>query len=189
MRGVLPLLRGLASAQGKLELRLIEGETFIQGVRDAPSCVLGQDVCNDLILHLSHSLDVLFGKLPRAKFEEVEVWLKNLRCALVFGCSINIFPRLHGVSLFDEIDECLGLHELFEKPSVLLHVLHVVSEVEDLVGAIASRVLHQAILVVEVFEGVDEENQKVQELLLHLQGELLPENFLADVKRANFSSF
>jgi hypothetical protein len=37
-------------------------------------------------------------------------------------------------------------------------------------------------LVIEVFEGVDQENQKVKELLLHLQGELLPENFLADVK-------
>lgn len=133
-------------------------------------------------------MDVLFGELPRAKLEEVEVWLKNLRCAVVFGISISILPRLYGVSLFDEIDECLGLHELFEKPSVLLHVLHVVSKVEDFVGAVASGIVHQAILVVEVFEGVDQENQKVQELLLHFQGELLPENFLADVKRAHFSS-
>jgi hypothetical protein len=100
-------------------------------------------------------LDVLFGELSRAKLEEVEVRLKDLRCALVLGCSISILPRLHSVSLFDEIDECLGLHELFEKPAVLLHVLHVVGEVEDLVGAVASGVLHQAILVIEVFEGID----------------------------------
>ena len=85
-------------------------------------------------------MDVLFGEFPRAKLEEVEVWLEDLRCALVFGCSI--LPRLQSVSLFDEIDECLGLHELFEKPAVLLHVLHVVCEVEDLVGAVASGVLH-----------------------------------------------
>ena len=87
-------------------------------------------------------MDVLFGELPRAQFEEVEVWLKNLRCALVFGCGVIVVLRLHGVSLFDEIDKCLGLHELFEKSSVLLHVLHVVSEVEDLVGTVASGIVH-----------------------------------------------
>ena len=50
-RGLLGLMRWLA---GSFELRLIEGETFLQGVGEAPGRVLGQDGCNDLILHLSH---------------------------------------------------------------------------------------------------------------------------------------
>ena len=64
--------------------------------------------------------------------------------------------------LFYEVDKCLGLHKLFEKSSVFLHILHVIREVENLIGTVSSRAMINKILlttlkiwVIEILKCVD----------------------------------
>jgi len=77
------------------------------------------------------------------------------------------------VRLLDEVDETLSPHEALEERLILSHVLDVVLKVEDVVGAVA----FGGFFCVKVLEGVDQEDEKVEELLLDLQSERLPRSF------------
>ena len=80
---------------------------------------------DDLVLHLSNSLDVLLRQLSRAGLEESKMGLAYL-VRLRWGGGVV-------VGLLDEVDEALGSDEALKEGLILTDVLHVVLKVEDLI--------------------------------------------------------
>ncbi len=95
------------------------------------------------------------------------------------------------MGLFNEIDETLSSHETFEKWLIFSHILHVVLEIKDLVCTVILEGVTPTLIwqfpwlmtvifrgIIEILEGVNQEDEKVEELLLHLQGKLFPKKVL-----------
>lgn len=166
---------------------------FVDRVADAAFVELVHQALDHRVLHVPHCHNVLLAELASAFFEEADAGIAEVALLLVVG-------------LFDEVDEGLGPHKLLKEALVLSHVLDVQVEVEDVIGRPLSeesvrllmlRKIHYrcggCLLIcrggvidrlraccrrhVEVLKSIDEEDEEVEELLLHFEGEVVPEPF------------
>jgi hypothetical protein len=104
-----------------------------------------------------------------------------------------VLRRMHhdyGMGLLNKVDETLGPYKALEERLVLPDVLDIVLEVKNLIGAVVlegitpakvrdlSCIVGFVCRVVEVLEGIDQKDEEIEELLLHLQVKLLPKKIL-----------
>jgi hypothetical protein len=104
-----------------------------------------------------------------------------------------VLRRMHhdyGMCLFNKVDETLGPYKALEERLVLPDVLDVVLEIKDLIGTVVLEGITPTLVgdlscivgfvcrIVEVLEGIDQEDEEIEELLLHLQVKLLPKEIL-----------